>query len=222
MNCFGTTPPVIVSANSKPAPRGRGLISTHDVAELAMAARLLLVAAADLRCPCGSSPCRAPGRCWRSTVDAVLALQPLERDAQMHLALPQQQHLMRVRVRARARSEGSSSISLASAAVSFTSSLRSLRPMPTPNTGSGGRRSLHLHDAALLGGDRLAGPDLLEAAERDGIAGLGRPALRGSSPASANTPATRSSAPRRRDDRRRRRTRRSARARPRACRRARV
>ena len=42
----GTTPPVMVSVNWKPEPRGSGLMSMHHVAELAMAARLLLVAAA--------------------------------------------------------------------------------------------------------------------------------------------------------------------------------
>ena len=111
--------------------------------------------------------------------DAVLALQPLDRDAQMHLALAEQQHLVRVRGDARARSDGSSSISLASAADSFTSSLRSLTPMTdaeAPAAGGAGR--LDLRDAAFLAVKRLARVTLLEPAERDRLAGLGGAALR--------------------------------------------
>ena len=46
IHCLGTTPPTISSSKRKPVPRGNGLDLDHDIAELAMAAGLALVASA--------------------------------------------------------------------------------------------------------------------------------------------------------------------------------
>ena len=167
----------------------------HHVAELAVAARLLLVPAANLRARRGSSPCRAP---------AAPAARPPRRTCAA--AAPS--------IRAGASRPGRAAASGAcrrssrraatdpprsawpSADVSFTSSLRSLRPSPVANTGGGAGGPLACTAPPFSA--LMVSPDLMaiETTQRNGIAGLGR---RRASPAprraNANTPAARSSRP---------------------------
>ena len=77
----------------------------HHVAELAVPARLLLVAAAHLRAIADRLLVGNEARLALDR-DAVLALQPLGGDAQVHLALAEQQHLVRVGVHLDAAARG--------------------------------------------------------------------------------------------------------------------
>ncbi len=97
MKLYGMTPPLTWSTNSKPAPRGQRLDAQVDLAELAGAARLLLVA----RMAFGVGPDRlAVGDARRPRVhlDLVLLRHALERRAQVQLAQPAQDGLVQHRV----------------------------------------------------------------------------------------------------------------------------
>jgi hypothetical protein len=90
----GTAPPTTFSWNSKPEPR---LDLQHHVAELAVAAGLLFVPA-----PLGDRLADrlliADRRRLRFDVDAKTVAQTLQRNAQMHLALPPQHDVVGARV----------------------------------------------------------------------------------------------------------------------------
>ena len=192
----------------------------HHVAELAVAARLLLVPAAHLRPGAdrllvGHQPRLPLDR------DAVLALQPFRRYAQVHLALAEQQHLVRVGVHLDAQrrivldqlGERRRELHLV---------LAVLEAKPGGEHRRRRWRSLDLHGAALLGADGLA---RLDAYRDDPAQRCRRPwpvdALHRLLAAQARTRRRRAHRARqRRSPRCRRRIRRSARVRARACRRA--
>ena len=92
MYCRGTTPPVILSSNAKPSPRGSGLHLDHRVAELAVAAGLLLVPAAGAGRRLDGLAIADLGLAGLDA-DLEARLQALEGDAQMHLALAEEAHL---------------------------------------------------------------------------------------------------------------------------------
>src|SRR5438093_1331925 len=107
-----------------------------DVAELAVAARLLLVAAADRRRLADRLAIRNR-RFLRIDRHAEARRKLLQRDANMHLALAEELHLARGLILHKV-SDGSSSASFAIAAAKRTSSLRSFTFSAKACTGCGG------------------------------------------------------------------------------------
>ncbi len=132
----------------------------HHVAELAVPARLLLVPAAHLdalldRLLVGQLP-RLGFR-----LHAVLALQPLERHAQVHLALAPQHHLVRV-LGVLEPERGVLLHQPGQRARQLHLVLAVLDADGDAVDGFGRLGRLDLRAAALLGRQRLAGVDLLE------------------------------------------------------------
>ena len=85
MNCFGTAPPTIELVNANPAPGGLRPDLQHHVAILAVTAGLLLVAAA-LGDRLADGLTVADGWLVACDLDLGAVLQPLQGDAQVHLA----------------------------------------------------------------------------------------------------------------------------------------
>jgi len=79
-----------VSLNWKPETARQRLDLDHNVAELAMSTRLLLVAAALLHRSCGSSRDRGTAGAWPSTGIWFLPSSRSRTTPQMHLAMPRQ------------------------------------------------------------------------------------------------------------------------------------
>src|SRR5205085_36091 len=141
----------------------------------AMPARLLLVPAADLHALAdGLLVGHLPALGFR--IDAVLALQALERNPQVHLALAPQHHLV-----------GVLGVLEAQRGIFFHQPRQRTRQLhlvlavfdADGNAVDGLWRlgRLDLHAAAFVGRDGLARYDLFQPAERDGVAGPARGAL---------------------------------------------
>ena len=176
MNWRGTTPPVIFSTNWKPEPRGSGLISSttspnwpwppdcflcRPRISVALADGLLVgdlprLAVRPPRRTCACRRSSATRRCispWPHSTIWCVSLVVLQ------------------------RSEGSSSISLAERAGELHLVLAVLDADGDAVHRLRRLRRLDLRAAALVRRQRLAGLDLLQPAQRDRLAGLGRPAL---------------------------------------------
>ena len=87
-------PPCTVSAKAKPSPRARGRDIDRDVAELAVAARLLLVPPAHRNGVANGFAIGDRGL-FRFERHAESGGQPLDGHAKMHLALAEQLELAR-------------------------------------------------------------------------------------------------------------------------------
>jgi hypothetical protein len=93
----GTAPPTTFSGELEAGAARHRLDLEHDVAELAVAAGLLLVAAA-LGDGLADGLQVADRGGMRFGVDAKAVLKPLHRHAQMHLALPPQHDVVGARI----------------------------------------------------------------------------------------------------------------------------
>ena len=167
----GTTPPVIRSVNSKPELRGMRLDLQDHVAELAVPARLLLVAAA-LGDRLADGFAIADARAPPLDRDAEAIGEPLGRDAQVHLALAPQHDFVRLGI-VDHRDRGVLVDQLGERLAELDVVLALLG---RDRDGEHRRDGLHLGDRLvrrLAGRERVAGLCPVELAERDRVARRG-------------------------------------------------
>ncbi len=171
----GTTPPVILSSNLKPEPRGSGLMSSTTSPNWPWPPDCFLCrprTVTGFRIVSLVADRRRP----RVDGDAETVGQPLGGDAQMHLALAPHHHLVGLGV-VHDDDRGILVDQLVKAWPSLTSSLRSLAVTEIASTGGWGSTVDQRRMRLLAGRQRVAGLGVFELAERDGLAGDGRPAL---------------------------------------------
>ena len=126
MNWRGIAPPTISSTKTKPAPRSSGSSAEVDHAELAVAARLLLVAALGLGRRGDGLPVGDP-QLLGDHLDPELAGEPLDDDLEVGLPAAPQHDLVGLVVAAAPASAGSSSWRRCRAVISRSSSPVRLR-----------------------------------------------------------------------------------------------
>ena len=186
----GTTPPVILSSKRKARAARHRLDVEHDVAVLAVAAGLLLVPAA-LDDALADGFAVADARLAALDGDAVTVAETLGGDAQVHLALAPQHHLMRLRI----VHDGDRRVFLGKLVERLAEFDVVLALLRRDRDGQHRRVGLDLGDSGmglLARGQRVAGPGLVELGESYGLAE--RWPVRASRsiwPTSLNTPATR-------------------------------